>query len=281
VIAAALFLAQAAAWTAAPDSATVGDTVWVSRRVGADPAARPRVVPIAGTDVLEPLGAPRFDFAEGRLVVRYPVALFEPGDHAVSMPDIELRYPDGRTVIIPGDTARLVIRSVLPPSDTLPAARPSLAPLGRVARRVLPLTTFVGAVLAALGVWGVVRRRRRPRPVWATRRGSGAEPPLAQWVAAGEPRAVAAVLARQVRERLAELVPAAGAQLPTAECLAVLERERPSWPHREIAELLRTMERARFAPVVPEDVVTLGAECEALLDGLAAAPAEAGSAGET
>ncbi len=280
MIAAALLLAQAGAWTAAPDSGTVGDTVWVSRRLAADPAARPRVVALAGSDLVEPLGAPRFDFAEGRLVVRYPVALFEPGAHAVSMPDIELRYPDGRTVVVPGDTARVVIRSILPPSDTLPDARPSLAPLDRVARRVLPLTTFVGVVLAGLGLWGAARRRRRARPPWAMRRAAHAEPPLAQWVAAGESRAVAAVLARRVRERLAELVPEADVQLATAACLEVVERERPSWPHREIAALLRTMERARFAPVVPEDVVTLGVDCDALLDRLAECELEPAPAGE-
>jgi hypothetical protein len=76
-------------------------------------------------------------------------------------------------------------------------------------------------------------------------------------VSTGEARAVAAVAADRLRERIARLVPEADRSLATEECLSVLDAKRPDWPLRDLADLLRGLDRARFAPAVQSEVAQL------------------------
>jgi hypothetical protein len=265
----AVAVLQLSTWVVSPMYVTVGDTVRLVRRISAAPDVQARLRPLSATSALEPLTQPRAAYAEGDLTMLYSVALFEPGRHAIAMPPAELLYPDGRVETIPGDTAWIEVASVIPVEDTLPTPRAAADPLVRNPSRVIPLLVLFGLVLGAAAAWGVARRRTRPRP------GPGGvdvelgEPPIERWVTAGESRAVAAVTADRLREHIAPLIPQAGRHLDTEECLRVLNDEVPEWPLRETGEVLRALERARFAPAVPSDVVEVVEQADRLKERLA------------
>ncbi|HEX4602303.1 MAG TPA: hypothetical protein VH116_12980, partial [Gemmatimonadales bacterium] len=84
--------------------------------------------------------------------------------------------------------------------------------------------------------------------------------PDARWLAAGEPKAVAARAIWHVRVALAQAVPAAHPALSTAECLAALEQARPTTPPlAELRELLEQLDRVAFASAPGTDVAALAA----------------------
>jgi hypothetical protein len=229
---------QLSTWAVSPGHVTVGDTVRLVRRVSAAPDVQARLRPLAATPALEPLSPPRAAYAEGDLTMLYTVALF-------------------------------VVGSVIPAEDTLPAAQAAAEPLSRHPSRLVPLLVLFAVVLVAAAVWGVMRRRTRPRPGTGDPDVTPAEPPIERWVAAGESRAVAAVTADGLRQHIAQLIPRAGRYLDTEECLRVLHNEVPEWPLRETGDLLRALERARFAPAVPSDVVELVEQADHLKERLA------------
>jgi hypothetical protein len=74
-----------------------------------------------------------------------------------------------------------------------------------------------------------------------------ADPEVARWAEAGEPRAVVGVAFERLRAAIAGRVPAAGSELDTDTCLAVLAEQRPQWPLAELEDLLRALDEARFA----------------------------------
>lgn len=123
-------------------------------------------------------------------------------------------------------------------------------------------------MLLAAGGWAVTRRRRRRRRESEAAPAAPAAPPVERWIAAGEARAVAAVVADRLRNRIAELAPEADRALSAEECIGVLERRRPDWPLRDLSDALRALERARFAPAVPGDVAALVRQVGALLQAL-------------
>ncbi len=270
---AVLLLAQGpATWTAYPSSATVGDSVSLTRTLPAPPGVRARPQPLPRTPLVEPLTDPVVEQRGDVLTVRYMVALFEPGDQRIPMPAVDLFYLDGNTETVLGDTAVVRVHSVLPSEDSLPAPRPSLAPLPRPITDRAPVLLLVGLVAVGTGAWALARRRVRPRPAAPEEGAASAGPPLHVWVEAGELRAAAASVAEQLRRTLARLEPAAGVGLPTDAVLAALRLRRPAWPVNEIEELLRALERARFAPAVPSDVLLLQEQAETLVERLAAQP---------
>jgi hypothetical protein len=265
-----LLLAQGpATWTAVPDSATVGDTIYLSRMLPAPAGATARAQPLSRTATLEPLADPVVERQGALLTLRYAVAVFAPGPQAIPMPPVELFYADGTSETILGDTARVRLRSVLPTGDSLPPPQPSLGPLARPIRRLEPVALLATAVIALSALWAVARRRVGPR---ATRPGTvtaTAMAPVDSWVAAGELRAVATRMSLALRHELAAREPLAGAALSTDDCLAVLQRERPAWPLGDIADVLHTLDRARFAPAVPQDVMALAAQARTISERLA------------
>ncbi len=270
---AVLLLAQGpATWVAYPSSATVGDSVSLTRTLPAPPGVRARPQPLSRTPLVEPLTDPIIEPRGDVLTVRYVVAVFEPGDQRIPMPAVELLYPDGNTETVLGDTAVVRVRSVLPRGDSLPPARPSLAPLPRPLRSRAPFVLLVSLVGAGTGAWVVARRRVRPRPGAPEDGPVPAGPPLHVWVEAGELRAAAASVTEQLRRTLERLEPAGGAGLPTDALLAVLRLRQPGWPLGELEDLLHALERARFAPAVPNDVLTLEEQAATLAERLAAPP---------
>lgn len=261
---AVLLLAQApAVWMTSPDSATVGDTVYLTRTLPAPPGARVRAQPLPRTAAAEPLADPVAEQSGSLLTLRYAVALFEPGPQALPMPMVEVVYSDGTRETILGDTAHVRIRSVLPPDDSLPEPRPSLSPLARPLRQAMPLGLLVGGVVGGAAAWAWARRRVRPRPRLPAAGLEPPRPPLERWTEAGELRAVATAAAGELRRVLSWIEPAASEAMATPEYVAALRR-RADWPLDEIAEVLQALERARFAPAVPTDVLALAEQAATL-----------------
>ena len=274
LIAASLLVWQVASWHADPSRATVGDTVVLEREVVvADPAASLHLQPLAASELLESLEAPQLVRAADGFVARYTLAVFQPGEHTIEMPDLELVYPDGRTETLVGGPAFLTVSSVLPESDSLPPPRAFRPPVMRNVTRTLPTALLVMSVVALTTVWGAVRRRSQPRPGWE-KVDDADDPPLLRWIAAGEHRAVATVAMHRVRNGVARLLPQAGQSLHIEEWLQVIETQRPDWPRRELGDVMRTLERASFAPAIPSDVIALADEAEMLLQSLEPKEAE-------
>lgn len=251
-------------WRVTPAHPTVGDTVRIERAIPVTGGATARAQPLAASDLLQPLGRVVIVPGRGVIRLRYTAAFFTPGAHAVPMPSLELIYPDGRTETVLGDSAVVDVASVLPAGDSTPTPKASLAPIARPPRRPVALIVPIAAVLILLVLWGIWRRRRGAEPALPAPDETGGEPPLERWLAAGEGRAVAAVTAEQLRATLEATVPGAHRALGLGDCLAVIEDQRPEWPVRELEEVLRALERARFAPLAPDDAVALRERAETL-----------------
>jgi hypothetical protein len=255
-------------WSASPPSVTVGDTVYLSRTLPASPRVRARPQPLPSTPVVEPLADPVVEVRGDLLEIRYAVAVFEPGPQRIAMPSIELFYADGNTETVLGDTAVVRVRTVLPSGDSVPPPRTSLAPLPRPRRNGTPPVVLLSLMAAVVGAWAISRKRVAPRPHPPGPDGSAVSAPLRAWVEAGEVRAAAAALADRLRGRIAGLEPAADAGRSTEALLAVLRRRCPGWPLAEVEEVLRALERARFAPAVPHDVLLLEEQVGLLIERL-------------
>ena len=259
---------QAGGWQAAPAQPTVGDTVLLTREIPAMAGARARPRPLEASELLEPLSEPEVGTRDGRIIVRYAVALFRPGRHRLPMPSVEVIHPDGVLETLVGDTAVVNVAAMLPP-DSTPPPRASLAPVSRPAQRIAPFVVFVTSVLVASGAWLMVRRRRGTRPAPAPVPDEPVAVDLLHWLRAGEGRAAASYAMERVRGQVGRLVPTVDRSLSTDECLAALERDQPDWPLRDLGDLLRELDRARFAPLAPADAGELVDRAETMLVRLA------------
>lgn len=258
---------QASGWVVSPQTATVGDTVWLTRRLAMPAGIEAQVSPLGDAANVESLVPPKWWYTEGTLVVQYTVALFATGTQAVAIPDAELLYPDGRVEALVGDTAWVNVVSVLPEGSP-PHPAPSLAPIVRTRTRPQPVVGLVGGVAVALLLWGLARRRTRSRPAPDQVVLDHPEPPVDRWLAAGETRAVAAVTADRLRHHIAQRLDSAGRHLDTEECIAALESADDDLPVRALAQVLRSLERASFAPAAPLDVVEAVTRAEELGEAL-------------
>lgn len=260
VLSARLTVAQAAPWVATPARPTVGDTVWLERTITVPPGWQVRAGRLEATADLEPLGDPAVLASAHGWVVRYPVVAWTPGTHRLAVPPLWRLGPDGRADSIPSSTASVAVASVLPDSASRPEPRGQLGPLRSSHHDPVPplVATLVAAgLIGAALAW----RRRAPRPA-APSPPMAVDPevPDARWLAAGEPKAVAARAIWHVRVALAQAVPAAHAALSTAECLAALEQARPRKPPlAEVEALLEQLDRVAFASVPDTDVTALTA----------------------
>jgi len=264
-VAARVTAAQGVEWTATPAGPTVGDTVWLERVVNAPAGWRVRAGKFVPTSDVEPLadaGVLRAN-ATGGWLVRYPVALWTPGGHTIALPPVWRLGPNGETDSLAGGHARVEVRSVIPDSVRQPEPRGAIAPLRPDRTSAGPL--LAAAMLAtALLVAGLVWRRR-PRPAAPSPHVS-LEPQVAdaRWLGAGEPRAVAARAAAQLRAALARAYPRATPALSTAECLEVLSQEVAAERLRPLVELLPQLDRIAFAPGEGPDVATLARQARVL-----------------
>ncbi len=257
LLAALILSTQSATWVASPATVSVGDTVRLTRQIELEPGAVLTAEPLISREAYQPLASPVVARSNGSVVVRYLLAFFQAGRMAVSLPDLEISYPDGRIAVLSGDTAWVDVASILPSGDTLPAPVEPLEPIAGVQRSLLPAISLVVVAIVALAIWALRRRRVGPRPVWAGDVVTTVDPPLQQWIMAGELRTVVGALSERLRGEIAAVVPEAGRQLSTAECLEVIGAKRPDLPRRDIEETLRSLERAQYAPAVPSDIALL------------------------
>lgn len=263
-----LLLAQAGSggWTAAPARPTVGDTIRLERLVAAPAGWRVRagkLEPGSGA-VAEPLGDPVVFPVSGGWRVRHFVVAWTPGNITVPMPPVWRLGPDGTADSLAGGTATITIASVIPDSVQQPNPQPALTPF-RLERRVWWPPVLALALATGTLVGLVAWRRRSPRRVAASPAPVlDAEIPDARWLAAGEPKAVAARVAHQLRAAIARAIPAAHEALSTEECLAVVERERPAAPLRDLHEVLNALDQIGFATAHGGDVATLGRRARSL-----------------
>ena len=259
-----LALLQATGWSVAPAQPTVGDTIRLERHVPASPGWRVRAAKLDPMPMIEPLADPAVLRAEGGWVVRYAVVAWESGAFRHPMPPLMLLGPDGQVDSLPGDTATFALRSVIGDTVTAAAPQPALLPLRPERRDPLPVTFGLVAALGALFA-GLSWRQRGPRRVEVPLH-VPVEPevPDERWLAAGEPRAVAARAAGQLRTVLARTIPTAHPALSTAECLAAVERDRPDAPLRDLATVLLALDRIAFATAHGADVGDLAGRARTL-----------------
>ncbi len=258
-------LMQAGTMVITPAAPTVGDTITIVRTLAAPAEARGRAQPLGSSLLVEPLAEPSVGRNSQGLVIRYTLAMFEAGRHPVAVPPVELVYRDGRVELVPADTAYVSVRSVLSAADTLREPASSLAPVPRYPTRTWPLFAIIGAVTLGATGWGLVRRRTRPRAEVEVSAVGSVRPPLMQWAAAGESRAVASLAADRLRARLAKAAPDLDRALSTGEIISTLEAKHSDWPIRDLADTLRGLDRARFAPATPTDIAILVDQVDAVL----------------
>ena len=252
-----VLLLQSAGWTSTPLRPTIGDTIWLTRTVAVPAGWRVRAGRLEPSSDVEPLADPLVARTPGGWSVRYPVVAWRPGPHTVALPPIWRLGPGGEADSLAGGAAGFPVRAVLPDSGPRPAPRPAFSPLRSAGRSVWPPLAAVLAASGTLAV-GIWWRRRPPRTAPASPAPPrDVEVPDARWIAAGEPKAVAARATHRLRLALAAAVPAAHEALATGECLAVVAREVPQAPLRELQEVLEGLDQVGYATAHGLDVAAL------------------------
>jgi len=259
-------LLQAGVWTAAPLRPTVGDTIRLERTIAAAPGWRVRAGKLESATMAEPLGEAVVLGAPGGngWTVRYAVVAWVPGTLTLAMPPLWRLGPDGTADSLPGGTAVFRVASVIPDSVTTPGPQPSLGPLRLT--RASPIPVIAATLLTVGALLGLIAWRRRPAQPRTDGPALALDPeiPDQRWLAAGEPKAVAARAAHRLRSAIACAIPEAHEALSTSECLAAVERARPDAPLRELRELLGMLDQVAFATAYSVDVTPLAARAGAL-----------------
>lgn len=238
---------------------TVGDTIWLTRRVDASAGVEVRPARWQLSGEVELLGRAVLRREGDQIVVAYPVTAWRPGTHVVLVPGPIIIRADGRSDSLPVERVTLDVASVLP-TDRDRAEIP-VQPAARIVPRyvtsVLPLLV---TLLLASGLFGLVAwlwlRRGPPLPP-VTPPVVATPVDVGSWIEAGELRAVAALAAGEIRSLVARLVPGARPGLDTDRLGLVLAEHRPAWPVAAITATLGELERTAFGDVEPEDALEL------------------------
>lgn len=250
-------LAQGAGWSVAPERPTVGDTVWVERLLPAPAGWRVRAGRLPQGDDYEPLADPVVLRRGSGWLVRYALVAWTPGTVSVALPPLWRLGPGGEADSTPGDVLAVTVQSVIPDSVAEPEPRPALAPVWPDVRR--PWATAGASLVALLALaGGVAWRRRRPRAVPDAVAAPPAEPVGDErWLAAGEPRAVAARAGAELRFALGRVVPAAHPGLSTFEALAASAAELHEAEHKELVAVLAALDQVGYAAIHGAEVRAL------------------------
>lgn len=238
---------------------TVGDTVWVTRTIDLPSGRTVRPAEWRPDDPVELLGPPRVVIRGGTADIAYPVVVWETGPRTLEVPGPLLLAPDGGVDSLPPARVTVQVASVLPAvADTAlrPQPRADFVPLSERSP-LAPLLLVALAVLLLLPLHWWWRRRSRPRPRPLAKLADPGRAPLERWADDGEARAVAAAASVRIRAVIAGRAEGATPALDTDALLAHLRSHRPDWPLGELAELLRSLDRARFDVDPTADPVAL------------------------
>ncbi|HET7423657.1 MAG TPA: hypothetical protein VFJ92_08855 [Gemmatimonadales bacterium] len=245
---------------------TVGDTVWVIRTVELPAGRTVRPADWRPDDPVELLGPPRVVTRGGSADIAYPVVIWQTGPRTLEVPGPLLLAPNGGVDSLPPAQVTLQVASVLPavPDSALrPQPRADFVPLSDRSPLV-PLVLVTLAILLLLPLHWWWRRRGRPRPRPLAKLVDPARPPLERWADDGETRAVAAATSVRLRAVIAGGADGATPALDTDALLDYLRAHRPDWPLRELAELLRSLDQARFGVDPSADPVGLARQAAEL-----------------
>lgn len=238
---------------------TVGDTLWVTRTVAVPAGATLRPADWDAPDPIERLGAPRVTARGDSAEIAYPIVIWRPGELTVQVPGPLLLSAGGRIDSLPPQPVAVRVGSVLPvvSADSTLAPQPRADFVPRTSTSPLPLLVLLAvsaAVLVPLHWWW--RRRGRPHPRPPLPAPGMRVPPLDRWADAGESRAVASVATSRLRALLAMRMPSAHPGLDTEAVLRAVAG-RFDWPLAELADLLRSLDEARFGHVPFPDATGL------------------------
>ena len=255
---------QTGGWSVAPARPTVGDTIRVERTIETPAGWRVRAGKLDQYGDGEQLGEPSIVARPTGWTVRYLIVGWRAGSATITMPSLWRLGPDGSTDSLPGGTVTLRIASVIPDTLTAPQPQPSLGLLRLGRSSAIPV---IAAVVVSVGLlFGLIAWRRRASRLVADHLALArdAEIPDQRWLAAGEPKAVAARAAQRLRQALARAIPAAHEALSTTEVLAAVERARPDAPLRDLRDLLHALDQVAFATAHGVDVAPLAARARTL-----------------
>jgi len=261
-----LLVLQADGWAVSPNQPTVGDTIRIERTITAPPGWRIRAGKLPSGSLTEPLtdATVLATSTPGQWVVRYAIVAWEPGPMTVDMPPLWRLGPDGTADSLAGGTASFRVASVIPDSVKAPTPQPSLGPLRLERQSVIPIV-LASLLAAGLLVMLIAWRRRSPRKVLVAGVPEAAAAVADErWLAAGEPRAVAARAAYHLRNAVALAIPEAHEALSTSEVLIVVERTKPNARVRDLRDLLVALDQIEFATAHGLDVADVAARARAL-----------------
>lgn len=252
---------------------TVGDTLWLRYEVEVPAGRSIRAADWQPEDPVELLGPPRVVVRGGTVEIAYPVVIWRTGEHRLDAPGPLLLAPGGGVDSLPPRPFTVRVASVLPAvrPDTGLRPQPRAEFVARGARSPWPpivALALAALLLAPLHWWW--RRRGTPRPLGRAEAGGPAAPPLERWADAGESRAIAAAATGRLRAVLAARADGAHPGLDTDAVLARVAEVRPLWPQGELADLLRSLDEARFGRCSFPDAIGLArwaAELEPRLAG--------------
>ncbi len=251
-------------WVVTPASPTVGDTIWLERIVTIGPEWRLKPGPFENQGDVVPLGDPLLARGLGGDTVRYPVVAWTAGPHHFRLPTLWLIGVGGRSDSLAGGAADVTVRSVLPADGSRPAPKALLPPLDSGPASLWP--PLLAAILGTIGlVAGVRLRRRGPRPTQAPADFvTAGDVPDDRWLAAGEPKAVAARATRALRQALARVIPEALESLPVREALDAAEGRMPGATFRRVRDALLALEQVSYAVAHGTDVQRVAIEAREL-----------------
>lgn len=251
-------------WVVTPAAPTVGDTIWLERIVTMGPEWRLKPGPFENQGDVVPLGDPLLARGLGGDTVRYPVVAWTAGPHHFRLPTLWLIGVGGRSDSLAGGAADVTVRSVLPADGSRPAPKALLPPLDSGPASLWP--PLLAAILGTIGlVAGVRLRRRGPRPTQAPADFvTAGDVPDDRWLAAGEPKAVAARATRALRQALARVIPEALESLPVREALDAAEGRMPGATFRRVRDALLALEQVSYAVAHGTDVQRVAIEAREL-----------------
>ncbi len=263
-----LAVVQVGVWQVGISAPTVGDTIWVERTVSIDAEQSLRAPRWTLKGAVETLG-PGMVVAtgNGERTVRYPLVAWEPGTHTVMVPGPWRMLPRGAIDTVPAQSVSFTVVSVLTGDSRTPRS-----PRGPVMSAFRSTTPVILASLSSVLVLGALWRWRRPR----RRLARAATPPprrqrSSRAIGISDPQVVASRATLRLRAVLALHDVDLHRGLTTEQCIAGVRARHPEWPTQRIADTLRGLDRARFAPLCADDAELLSGEIVALEEQLAGA----------